>query len=209
MQLGDPPGSRSATEPPAVVLQAHARVADARHVPGVLQLDPGARDQLARARVDAALRMSTGVPGGRLADHLASADRCAKDKLGPPMATWIGAMMIATIQRHPASGELWLTVSHDAGGSAGSVDADSAIVTGGFALLGGALPAGHTVAVGNVDPKDVDVAMGSGAWIAAVKVGSAPAVTTTIRDGDGRFDSWQHWNLPNVRVATHRDVKTP
>jgi hypothetical protein len=154
------------------------------------------------------MRVSAVHPDSRLADHLASADRCAGDKLGPPLATWNGAM-IAMIQRHPASGELWLTVSHDAGGSAGPVGEDSAIITEGFALLGGALPPRHTVAVDGVDPNDADVVMGGGAWIAAIKLGTVPAVTTTIRDGDGRID-WTHlWNLPNVRVATHRDDKAP
>lgn len=117
--------------------------------------------------------------------------------------------MIATVQRHPASGGLWLTVSEESGGSAGPLGEGSAIITGGVALLGGALPPGHTVAVGGVDTENADVVIGCGAWIAAVKVGSVPAVTTTIRDGDGRIDSSQHWNLPNVRVATHRNVKTP
>jgi hypothetical protein len=152
--------------------------------------------------------MSCAVPPDRLADHLASADRYAGSKLEPVLAIWSTGTTIATIQRRPASGDLWLTVSHDAGGSAGPVGDDAAIIARGIALLGGALPPGCSVAVSGVDADSVDVATGSGAWIAAVRVGDVSTVTTTIRDGDGRIDSSRRWSLPSVPIATHRDVTT-
>lgn len=151
--------------------------------------------------------MSAAIPQNRLADHHAMADRYAGTALEPALATWSNGTMIATIHRHPMSGDLWLTVSHDAGGSAGPIGEDLAIITENIALLGGALPAGGGVAVSGVNPGDVDVALGNGAWIVAVKAAGALAVTTTIRDSSDRIDSCQRWSIPSVPTTAYRHVK--
>jgi len=135
------------------------------------------------------------------------ADRYAGAALEPALLTWSNGTMIVTIHRHPTSGDLWLTVSHDAGGSAGPIGEGLAVITEGIALLGGALPAGGVVAVSGVSPGDVDVALGDGAWVVAVKARGALAVTTTIRDGSGRIDSSRRWSIPSVPAAAYRRVK--